>query len=533
MKQATAALLAIVFWGGQTLACETADLLTTWNQTGAISVLWGRPETQRDWATPDERFRIHYDVTGDNTVFHPLEDINPPDGVPDYVNRCGDYLSIAYESYVFGMGYDPPPFDGGEGGDDLYDIYLTDVTGITVPEAPSDQYPGRPAYTSFIELGCDVRSFRYPVNPLPHLRVLAAHEFFHAVQFAYRAFSSDTTAWWFESCATWAEDQVFDDVNDLYYDLEDYLVRPHRSLYLTPGQFIYGSWLLPEYLSETYGVEAIKSCWEFFASFDFAVDAIYYSLSEQGFSLNEAYSRHVVWDYFTGPNYAPGFYEEAAEFPSTVYEARVHVVYPVGWTMEPVPMQNMASSYIVFRHDNFIKGGLVIEYLNNTDARQAVCLAEVSTSGVRYDIYEIDSGVPSTFTVPNFIQLQKVVMMPVWLYEGSPQYGEIGYYYRAYLDSTITAIDDAVPIEGFAIISSYPNPFNNSVSISFMSPVGGACELSVFDIAGRRIDRRGIEAQAGGNLVSWTAPDGLASGVLYYILQSGSGKAVGKMSLLK
>ena len=39
----------------------------------------------------------------------------------------------------------------------------------------------------------------------------AAHEFFHAVQFAYDAADDQ---WFMESTATWMEDEIYDDVND-------------------------------------------------------------------------------------------------------------------------------------------------------------------------------------------------------------------------------------------------------------------------------------------------------------------------------
>ena len=41
----------------------------------------------------------------------------------------------------------------------------------------------------------------------------AAHEFFHAVQFAYNAFQD---SWLLESTAAWVEDEAFDSVNDNY-----------------------------------------------------------------------------------------------------------------------------------------------------------------------------------------------------------------------------------------------------------------------------------------------------------------------------
>ena len=52
----------------------------------------------------------------------------------------------------------------------------------------------------------------FPTNtPLENMHVTAAHEYFHAVQFAYDFFED---GWFMEATATWAEDELFDTVND-------------------------------------------------------------------------------------------------------------------------------------------------------------------------------------------------------------------------------------------------------------------------------------------------------------------------------
>ena len=43
------------------------------------------------------------------------------------------------------------------------------------------------------------------------MQVTAAHEYFHAVQFAYDFFED---GWFMEATATWAEDELYDSVND-------------------------------------------------------------------------------------------------------------------------------------------------------------------------------------------------------------------------------------------------------------------------------------------------------------------------------
>ncbi len=534
MRTITVIISILFALESESYGCATADLIAGLSASGS-GVILTRPEMQHSWVTPDGIFRIHYDTEGPRAVYHPDEDIDPPDGIPDYVNRLSEFLHFSYQVFIVELNYDLPPLDGESGGDSLYDIYLTDVPALTSPESPSDQYPSRPAYTSYIQLGRDMRTPRYPDDPYPFLKVSAAHEYFHAVQFAYRAYSMDATPWWFESCAAWAEEMVFDEINDVYYDLPDYLSQLHFSLYLTEGPFIYGSWLFPQFLSEKIGPQIIRKCWEKFASFSFAMEAIRLTFSEFGFDFNEEYCRHIVWNYFTGSNYRPGFYQEAAFFNETVYEPRTHYSYPIEWMQQPVDQQNVSGAYIAFQKPQIDKGSLVIEYYNPTDDDHSVCIAVVrNSSAVEYDIYRVQNRVYTDFTITDFAECEKVVMIPVWGYEGIPIEGITSYIYRAYIDTTLTSVSDdyAGPAE-FELMGTYPNPFNRSVSIVFDTPVRDKYEIRIYDVNGRLVLSRPGWSDPGLNRVNWTTPKDLAGGVLLYEVKLGLSKHRGKMLYLK
>ncbi len=538
MKLLTLIIALCIYPLSQSLACNTTDILERWKAGGApaLQPSVGRPYTQVNWITPDHRFHIHYDTTGDNAVYNHQEDINPMDGVPDYVNRTADYLAMSYDTLVTLLGFDPPPFDGGEGGDSLYDIYLTNDLGSTTPETPSTQYPGRPAFSSYIQLGHDLRyPARYGNDPYPFLKISVAHEYFHAIEFAYRAMSSDSTFWWFESCAKWAEERVFDNINDAYYSIGDYFSRPNRSLYNTEGAFLYGTWLWPEYLDERFGSGFIIHCWQEFANFNFAITAINYALHDENSTINDEYCQHVVWNYFTGSNYREGFYNEGGDFDTTVYLARSHTSYPVDWTFAPVPLQNMSASYIVFKRYDDLKSNLIIEYRNNTEDNQAVCIAVVKPGfPVQFNLYYIQTIVPQSFTIRDFSRNDKVVMMPIWTYESNPKEYLSTYFYRAFLRDSITAIsENDKPIQDYALDGAYPNPFNGAVTITFDAPVSKPYTIHIYDILGRPVMSRDDVSREGINTFNWLAPADLSSGVLFYVIDFGQKRLDGKMSLLK
>ena len=197
-------------------------------------------------------------------------------------------------------------------------------------------------------------------------------------------------------------------------------------------------------------------------------------------------------------------------------------------------MENVAESYIAFRRTGTAKGTLVIEYLNMTEDRHKVCIAiENPQNEVAFSIYEVDTGVPSRFVISDFTASDKVIMMPVWIYEGTPRAHQTSYSYQAQLDTAVTPVYVENRPGGFALRAVYPHPFNNAVSISYQAPYDGKCLLNIFDVGGRHLFGEEISARAGLNNIAWNAPDGLASGILFYTIDFGAGRISGKMSLLK
>ncbi len=535
MKIASTIIITISLSSTDLFGCATADLIANFAPPADGGIILTRPTNQHEWLTPDGEFKIHYDTEGPYAVYRPEEDVNPPDGIPDYVNRCADFLIESRRVIVDVLEFDPPPSDGEQGGDSRYDIYISNVPALTTPESPSDEYPGRPAYTSYIQLGHDMRTPRYPDDPLPYLKISAAHEYFHAVQFAYRAYSSDITPWWFESSAVWMEEVVFDDVNDVYYQVPDYLPHLHKSLYQTSGFFIYGAWLYPDFLSESIGPWIIKRTWEKFASFDRALQALKLSFDEFGLDFNTEYCRHTVWDFFTGENYRPGFYEEGSVFNASVTVAATHTEYPVPWSEQPLSQQNVSAVYIQFIKPAISQGSLVLEYENPTDNLQYISIVALRLSGeIEYSIHRIVNHIVPMFVVRDFQTCEKVVAIPVWGYEGDDIEGTTVYNYRAYIDSTTTAISDAEETpRQFSLQGVYPNPFNGSVSIAFSSPGDYDYSIELYDFIGRLVLAGNGIGVRGLNRVNLDMPESLAGGIYLFSITLDHQVLNGKMIYLK
>jgi len=86
-------------------------------------------------------------------------------------------------------------------------------------------------------------------------KVTNAHEFMHASQFNINIYQS---GWLFESHATWAEDQVYDDLNDWRWYINRFLATPDFPIF---NRFVYGSAFFQNWMSEKLGRDVPRQIW--------------------------------------------------------------------------------------------------------------------------------------------------------------------------------------------------------------------------------------------------------------------------------
>ena len=181
------------------------------------------------------------------------------DGVPDWVLENQRVFEQVWHRIVFQLGYRPPrPDDAARhhGPDERTDIYLAELGqygmyGYCTMDDAADQ-------AAYCVVDNDFEDFAAP--PEQSLRVTAAHEFFHAVQFAYRV---DGDYWLMEGTAAWVEDEVYDNINDtLQYINRSALRFPAAPLdFVDPEDFnwVYGSWIWWRFLTEYFSVDEERS----------------------------------------------------------------------------------------------------------------------------------------------------------------------------------------------------------------------------------------------------------------------------------
>jgi hypothetical protein len=207
-----------------------------------------------------EHFVLHYTRQGNNAV--PARDANG-NRVPDFIDVAAESWEHVWDREIEQLKYPAPKGTP----QNKFHVYYRDFFyyGVTYAENVELESVGEvPLGTAsgYIEVENDFYGF--PPNDEDAagaevrsgaLKVTQAHEFMHASQFNINVYQS---GWLFESHATWAEDAVYDDINDWHYYIDRFLSRPELPLF---NRYVYGSAYFMNYLSETYGIDAPRLVW--------------------------------------------------------------------------------------------------------------------------------------------------------------------------------------------------------------------------------------------------------------------------------
>ncbi len=163
----------------------------------------------------------------------------------------GAIFEEVWSAEVDALGYRPPVIAEGE----KFPVYMEDLSrglyGYTDIRRDDTPYIGMN-----VDMGWTGSSNE------DAWKVTAAHEFFHAIQFAYDYWEA---TWWMEASAVWAEDIVYDDLDDYAYYLSEDMwpSYPEVSMVAENGWHEYGEGIWPRYLDEKHGgPDVIRTLWE-------------------------------------------------------------------------------------------------------------------------------------------------------------------------------------------------------------------------------------------------------------------------------
>ncbi len=191
-----------------------------------------------------------------------LADKNPKNHIPDWIDKVRSVMSFVWQKEVFDYQYGPPKRDDNSGShrggnpNRKIDIFIQDVGaqglyGYCTSDDPKIQTQNNISAYCVFDDDFSKKQFGGAATGVAALKVTAAHEFNHAIQFNYDAFED---LWFLEATAVNMEADVYPAIHDNYQYFSASPIsksNPHRPIdrFASNGTQ-YGSWIFIRFLAE-------------------------------------------------------------------------------------------------------------------------------------------------------------------------------------------------------------------------------------------------------------------------------------------
>jgi hypothetical protein len=317
-----------------------------------------RAPKQRSHLTEGNHFRIHFDVSGRDSVSVVDRGGN---GVPDYIDSMEVFLegSLALETIEYG--FDAPPPDNRGMGPEI-DVYVCDLSGayygVAMPER--DIPTGPNTVMGFLIVDNDFSPEQeYPTPGIPGLKVTCAHELHHIIQFSRYRFDFSQAAL-YEATSVWFEREYAPEVNDYLQYVQPFLQAPQAVGFSTHNVSEIGAVtgyahvLYLDYLEKRLDRDIVRRIWERFKSEPICFNAIDLALRDSMLNLENSYCEFAEWCYHTGARADERYFDEARIY-KTMLPAQVRefngddlliqdLLYPLSFGLYRVLAQDQGSS---------------------------------------------------------------------------------------------------------------------------------------------------------------------------------------------
>jgi hypothetical protein len=356
-----------------------------------------------------EHFRIHYTLEGQDST------------TESYVNALAISMEEIWRIEIDQMGWPPPPRDGVRGGNDLYDVYLSDLLGqgetafgYTSPEDLVGDNPTTPdvqehGATTYIVLENDFdQPFTDQSEVIALMRTTMAHEFNHAIQFGYEV---DDMTWYYEATASWIETSVMTKDEDASGYVETVFQYPELCFGTESdagsGLSVYGEWLFIQALVDAYGPDAAQRLWENVANYH-GFNALEQMLEKYDDNIPSMLARYHAQNLVRDYTLAPAFH-------ATVWLE--NTINDVGrWKYTGQGVQELGANYFALD----LPAGEYYAGLTNDDG--ALKLWAVGVRGQEADAFDLQRG--GNITTQNYDHVYLMVFNP----EYDDSVGNCDYY---------------------------------------------------------------------------------------------------------
>jgi hypothetical protein len=443
-----------------------------------------KPVLPDSFISETKRFIIHYTTAGKDAVS--AEDLNG-NAVPDRVEKIALAFERSYAVEIELLNYNLPP--SFEEGTKPYQIYITDLSvnyAITVVENRDSTVSAQKHVLSYILFDNDFEGPGYHLQGDAAIKVIAAHEFFHAIQLGYVFRQSD--AFFFELSAVWMEDQVFDEVDNYLYYMNYFFADPDVPLnatsYTIPNIFkhIYGACIFAFFIEENFGSDAIREIWQRMPD-ESALEATNNIFKKHHSDFESEYVKFSIWNFFTGSRFRPGFsYPHSSTYPESKVISDTLIDY---FSQKTGSGYFLTSRYHVFHPVEEADYRLSLLTTNQEHWRLGVIV---------YDDQKIDTYIAKAgeaLALKNIQKGQTIVAVPCnvdrFANPALIYFKETPETYQLLLNREIKP--PTIPMKSFQIIKIYPNPFSDAVTFSIKKNEEAPLTIRIFNLQGQQVDQ--------------------------------------------
>lgn len=443
-----------------------------------------RPALPDSFISVTQRFKIHYTTEGKDAVSP--EDLNG-NSVPDRIETIAFAFEKSYAIEIDSMGYNlPPSFEGGAKPYEVYVIDLSTSYAITVAEMRDSLAWEQKNVSSYILFDNDFSGPGYHIQGDDAIKVTAAHEFFHAIQLGYVFRKTD--GFFFELSAVWAEDHVFDEVDNYLYYMDYFFADPSIPMnavsYTIPNIFkhIYGACIFAFFIEENFGRNAIREIWQRMPN-ESALEAADKIFKKEQRDFESEFVKFSMWNFFTGSRSRPGFsYLRSSTYPESKIQSDTLVDY---FSEKVGTGYFLTSRYHIFHP------------VANADYRLTLLTTiqdHWRLGVIVYDDQKIDTYIANAgeaLTLKNVHQGQTIVAIPCnvdrFANPALIYFKETPENYQLFVNRELSPATN--PVKSFQFIKSYPNPFSNAITFLIKKNADTPVTLRIFNLQGQLVDQ--------------------------------------------
>jgi hypothetical protein len=468
------------------------------------------------FVTTGGHFKMHYTLTGNDAC------------TLAYAQSIGNYMDYAWAEECGRMGFFTPPPDHLVGGDDLYDVYVAHLNGGTLGYTTSSGEYKPPDSThscsaSHIVMGNSLGE--------DHQKVTTAHEFQHAIQMSY---DYQEPTWFMENCAVWVEDQIWDDINDyLGYFSVGAIRKPYKSI-TSGSMYWYGASYWPRMMGLMNGYQAVREVWENCAATagNNMLSAQNEMFAAHGSSFENGFMQYGLWRYMVGPQWAASFnlYDEEADTwgtPLVLPWNRVNTLpYSGNQGSNPSYLIDVYGiAWIKVKLENYQDGWVQIDFNGRDGFEWDLGAIIFNDNNVQFEWFNCDPSTgEKTVAVPTK-GWDYAIFFPALINRNSltPKYTfDISYTTGIEEEETVSDL-------GLDVVS---NPMTTGSAVNFNLPSSGYADLSVVDMAGRRVSTLfSAETESGFHTADFQG--GLSSGTYFVVLRHENSIETARVSILR